>query len=34
MHTITRDLEADLQEFELNNQILSVNSFLIRVAVD
>jgi len=29
-HTIARDLEADLQEFEPNNQILSVNSFLIR----
>ncbi|MEE9328370.1 MAG: RHS repeat-associated core domain-containing protein [Cocleimonas sp.] len=29
-YTITRDLEADLQEFEPNNQILSVNGLLIR----
>ena len=29
-HTINRDLEADLQKFEPNNQIVSVNGFLIR----
>jgi hypothetical protein len=29
-HTIERDLEADLKEFEPNNSIVSVNAFLIR----
>ena len=29
-HTITRDLQADLQAFEPDNELLSVNGFLVR----